>query len=427
MADSPNQQNNRRNLAPVGELSRAGTLLLIAGIIAFSVLMYTVRDVIHPFVMCGLVLILLYPIRRDRYIRPIMGAAIILSLIWGLYDVSGVLVPFALAFVFAFLFDPVVTRAERFLPRWASALIIILIILGIFTVLGIYFLPPLFDQLGVLTHSLTSIMKSATFWYNHGGLNDFLNRFNFPRESVKAFIKDQVSPRLQSLLEATLNGALAFVSNTSNILGQLVNVIIIPILGFYLLKDFPAMRSSVHRFLKRINPSDYAAGLLHEVDGLLSAYLRGQALVATIMGTLAGILFMIFGIPFAFVLGFMVFVFDYVPILGLIASLVVSLSVVQFGDAPSLQGLITVGAIILVLHVTEVYFISPRIIGKKVGLHPVIIILSLFIFARLIGFFGLLIAVPSTAVLTFLLRQWIGKVEQSVEEDNPPADAGESA
>jgi len=111
----------------------------------------------------------------------------------------------------------------------------------------------------------------------------------------------------------------------------------------------------------------------------------------------------------------------------LIASLVVSLSVVQFGDAPSLQGLITVGAIILVLHVTEVYFISPRIIGKKVGLHPVIIILSLFIFARLIGFFGLLIAVPSTAVLTFLLRQWIGKVEQSVEEDNPPADAGESA
>ncbi|HZV12277.1 MAG TPA: AI-2E family transporter, partial [Candidatus Kapabacteria bacterium] len=185
---------------------------------------------------------------------------------------------------------------------------------------------------------------------------------------------------------------------------------------FYMLKDFPSFRVSIRRFFARVDSTHYLVGVLREVDSLLSAYLRGQALVATIIGTLAAILFMIFGIPFAFVLGFMVLIFDFIPFVGLIASLLVAVSVVLFGASPSLGGVFAVVAIILALHVMESYVISPRIIGKKVGLHPVVLILSLFVFAHLMGLLGMLVAVPSAAVISYLLRQWIekgiGKIDQ---------------
>jgi predicted PurR-regulated permease PerM len=108
----------------------------------------------------------------------------------------------------------------------------------------------------------------------------------------------------------------------------------------------------------------------------------------------------------------MIFVFDFVPFVGLIASLLVSLLVVLFGDSPGWTSIVAVVGTILVLHAMESYVIAPRIIGKKVRLHPVVVILSLFVAERLMGFFGLLVAVPAAAVISFLLRQWIEKPER---------------
>ena len=412
----PEQNEKHPQHIRAGEFKPASTLLFITGIIAFFLLLYTIRDIIHPFVICALVVFIFYPLRSNQHARRILWVAIALTLGWGMYDVSGVLVPFIIAFVFAFLFDPVVTWGERFMERWVSSLIIILAILGVLVLLGVFVVPPLFQQMGVLIHNLSELVNSASAWLNQGGLTNILNNLNLPQENIRSFVMDELSPRLQSVLETILNAALAFVTSISGVVGQFVNVILIPIISFYMLKDFPSFRVSIRRFFARVDSTHYLVGVLREVDSLLSAYLRGQALVATIIGTLAAILFMIFGIPFAFVLGFMVLIFDFIPFVGLIASLLVAVSVVLFGASPSLGGVFAVVAIILALHVMESYVISPRIIGKKVGLHPVVLILSLFVFAHLMGLLGMLVAVPSAAVISYLLRQWIekgiGKIDQ---------------
>ncbi|HET7153061.1 MAG TPA: AI-2E family transporter [Candidatus Kapabacteria bacterium] len=417
MSDTHEQQHH--NIAS-GNFTPAAVLLFITGIAAFSLLLYTIHDLVHPFVICSLVVFIFYPLRRNTYARRMLWAAIVLTLGWGLYDVSGVLVPFIIAFVFAFLFDPVVSYAERFMPRWASALIIILVILGVIVLLGVFVVPPLFQQMGVLVHNISAIVASASDWLNRGGLTSLLDSFNIPQENVRTFVMDQLSPRLQSGLEEVLSALLSFVTGISGVLGQFLNAILIPIIGFYVLKDFPSFRLSMRRFLARVDSTNYLGGVLREVDSLLSAYLRGQALVATIIGTLAAILFMIFGIPFAIVLGVLVMLFDFVPFVGLIASMLVCICVVLFGASPTLGGVFAVVGIILALHAMESYVIAPRIIGKKVGLHPVVLILSLFVFGHLMGLLGMLVAVPSAAVITYLLRQWIekgiGKIDTAKSE-----------
>jgi predicted PurR-regulated permease PerM len=412
----PEQNEKHPQHVRSGEFKAASILLFITGILTFFLLLYTIREIVHPFVICALVVFIFYPLRSNQHARRILWVAIALTLGWGMYDVSGVLVPFIIAFVFAFLFDPVVSYAERFMPRWVSALVIILLILSLLVLLGIFVAPPLFQQMGVLIHNLSALVSDASDWLNRGGLTSLLDSFNIPQESVRSFVMDQLSPRLQSALETVLSALLTFVTSISGVLGQFVNVILIPIISFYMLKDFPLFRVSMRRFFARVDPTNYLTGVLREVDSLLSAYLRGQALVATIIGTLAAILFMIFGIPFAFVLGFIVLIFDFVPFVGLIASLLVSVSVVLFGASPTLGGVFAVLAIVLLLHVMESYVIAPRIIGKKVGLHPVVLILSLFVFGDLMGLLGMLIAVPAAAVISYLLRQWIekgiGKIDQ---------------
>src|SRR5579883_2575024 len=209
----PEQNEKHPQHIRAGEFKPASTLLFITGIIAFFLLLYTIRDIIHPFVICALVVFIFYPLRSNQHARRILWVAIALTLGWGMYDVSGVLVPFIIAFVFAFLFDPVVTWGERFMERWVSSLIIILAILGVLVLLGVFVVPPLFQQMGVLIHNLSELVNSASAWLNQGGLTNILNNLNLPQENIRSFVMDELSPRLQSVLETILNAALAFVTS----------------------------------------------------------------------------------------------------------------------------------------------------------------------------------------------------------------------
>jgi predicted PurR-regulated permease PerM len=401
--------NNGTPGASATRVSPTQIVQLVLGGILVLVLLYTVRDLLHPFIVAALAAYLWYPFRANSSARRIITTIFFVAIGYGIYDVWSVLVPFVVAFVFAFLFDPVVTRFEHRVPRWVLSLSVLLLFAGVIGLLGAFIVPPLFSQLDLLLKNITTALGSATSWYQQGGVADLLRALNVPEEQVQWFLSTQLSPRLQSILGTSVQAALAFLSGTSVMLGQIVNMVLIPFLGYYLLNDFPAIRAGMKRWLLRLHVTAEELQLVIDVDEILSTYLRGQLLVASVIGGMAAMLFGVFGIPYAFVLGLLIGVLDVIPYIGLIASVVLSVLVVLFSATPTVANLMIVLAVTLGLHAIETYVIAPRIMGKRLGLHPVVLILSLFVFAHLVGFLGLLIAVPTSAVISHLLRIWYAR------------------
>ncbi len=386
---------------------------IILGGVLVLLLFFTVRNLLHPFIVAAFAVYFWYPFRAHKAARRILTTIFIVAIGYGIYDVWSVLVPFAIAFVFAFLFDPLVTRFEGRVPRWLMSLVVLLVFIGAIGLLGAFIIPPLFSQVDLLLRNISSALGSATAWYQQGGLADLLRTLNVPEEQVQWFLSTQLSPRLQSILGTSLQALLAFLSGTSVLLGQIINMVLVPILSYYLLKDFPEIRGGIKRWLVRLHVTEEEMQLVIDTDEILSSYFRGQLMVAMIIGGLAAILFGVFGIPYAFVLGLIIGVLDVIPYVGLIASLALSVLVVLFSSVPTVSSLIIVAAVTLGLHALETYVIAPRIMGKRLGLPPVILILSLFVFAHLFGFLGLLVAVPTSALIAHLLRIWYKRGTQT--------------
>ncbi len=149
-------------------------------------------------------------------------------------------------------------------------------------------------------------------------------------------------------------------------------------------------------------------------------YLRGALTIAIIQGFLVALLFSLAGIKYALLLGLLAGVLDLVPYFGLIITMVISVIVAFFSEPPVVAkvvfALLSVGA----LHLAEVTFLSPKIVGQKVGLHPLLIILSLMIFMQFMGFVGLLIAIPATALMVQFVREWERSRRSLVTDDEGP-------
>ncbi len=151
---------------------------------------------------------------------------------------------------------------------------------------------------------------------------------------------------------------------------------------------------------------DRVEDYMTRADDLIGHYLRGALMVALLQGIIVSVLFSIVGIKYALLLGLLACIFDLVPYFGLFAIMALSAVIALFSDPPVLTKLAIAVVSIAVLHMAEVTFLSPKIIGSKVGLHPLLIILSLLIFMYFLGFVGLLIAVPTTALIILFVRDW---------------------
>jgi predicted PurR-regulated permease PerM len=151
---------------------------------------------------------------------------------------------------------------------------------------------------------------------------------------------------------------------------------------------------------------DRIADLMSQADELVGHYLRGVLLVACVQGIIIAVLFSIIGIKYALLLGLLGALFDLIPYFGLGAILILSSISALFSEQPALLKLAFAVGSIGFLHILEVVFLSPKIVGNKVGLHPLLLILSLLVFMSFLGFIGLLIAVPTSALIVLFVRDW---------------------
>jgi predicted PurR-regulated permease PerM len=386
--------------------SAGETVVLVSAVLALAGLAYTVSIILSPFVLAGGLVYLLYPFRDNPVARRLMWLGVILFSLWFLYSILGLLTPFLLAFLLAYILNPIVTTLEqRHVPRWASSLVVMLLMIGVVVAVLLFILPLAIQQFQGILDGVNAIVNDVAELLKSGTIFEVLARYGIPVDKAREAITNQLTPRLEDILTTLVGAVFGFITRISGLVMQLVNAIIIPFLAFYMLMDFPVITNRFIMMVPRTRRGR-TAELAGKVDDLMGKYFRGAIAVAIIQGCIAGLGLWAIGINYALVLGIMTGILDFVPYVGLVTSLIVSSIVAIFSGGNIFVKIIAVAVLYISQKLLEATVLGPKIIGKQVGIHPVLLILCLLAFGYFLGFIGLLIAVPATALIIAGVKEW---------------------
>jgi predicted PurR-regulated permease PerM len=396
-------------------------IVLIAGIAIFLVLGYSMSHILSPFILVAALVFLLYPLRHQVFIQRLLWLAILLFALWFFDSVVGVIAPFIISFIVAYIFNPAVEELERrAVPRWASAAMVIILFLGALVMMFYFLIPIIVAQFPGILKSVSAMFHDAVIFIKQGRMFDSLSRYGVPVDDLRETVSRELPQKMERLTESLLQGILGFLTSVSTVLTQIVNFIIVPFLSFYLLKDFQKFLGGVQRLIP-VRRRGAVKNYFNKVDEMVGQYVRGLLLVSLIQGVLTAIGLMILGVEFALVLGVISGVLNLIPYVGFYSSLVLAMIVASISGGSTIVKVIGTVVLYVGLNIIDTTVLSPRIIGKRVGLHPVALILTLLIFGYFLGFVGLLIAVPATAVIIMTFRMWMDRQEEFKTEPIEPA------
>jgi predicted PurR-regulated permease PerM len=334
------------------------------------------------------------------------GAFIVFVLFcWVLGDV---LLPFVAGMVLAYLLNPLADRLER---HGVHRLLATLIVLGVFIllfVLAIIIVVPLLgSQLLQFIQRVPEYFRLLQDLIVTEANQDWIRRMIGTetldlRKSVGDLV-GQGAAWAGTFLQGIWSGGRALLS--------LVAVLVVtPIVTLYMLLDWHRMVNKVDSWLPRDHRSTIRA-LAREIDSVLAGFIRGQAIVSLMLGSFYAVALTLAGLNFGLLIGVAAGFLNFVPYLGSTAGLLIAAGVAIAQFWPEWLWVLVVIGIFLFGQFVEGYFLQPRIVGGRVGLHPVWLIFALFAFGYLLGFLGLLIAVPLAAafgvLVRFALRQYL--------------------
>jgi predicted PurR-regulated permease PerM len=380
--------------------------VLVVGIAFLILFLYTIQSVLSPFLVFLALLLLLVPYRRQHFANVLLQLTVLLFLVWCAYFLWGVLLPFFIAFLLAYVLHPLVTKLERFsISRWASSLGLLFLFVGII-ISGITFIVPVaFAQFEELVQGISFLISDVINVVHSEQFFSFLRRLNFPADEIQKKLSETMTPNIEEFFRRLFVSTFDFFTAIATIFSHVVNIVIIPFLAFYLLKDFPKIKQHVKNLLPPKN-KERITMLVQKIDSILGEYFRGAIVVACLTGILVGTFLSLVGIRYALVIGIVAALLDFIPYFGtLISAVIAVVFALLSGDALLVKSLLAV-AVVVVVHLAEISFYSPMFIGKKVGMHPVVLVLSLFVFGSFLGFFGLLIAVPATAIIILFAKEF---------------------
>ncbi|MDG6348193.1 AI-2E family transporter [Luteimonas sp. 8-5] len=335
------------------------------------------------------------------FLRRLQWGLVALATCWLLWLLSPILAPFVLAALLGWLGDPLVDRIQsRGVPR-NGAVIVVFSAMAAVTLLGLLLLLPLLQrQLVTLFSSLPNyrdwLVGVALPWLeSRTGLElvewlDPARLFTLVREHW-----EQAGGAASTVLGYVSRSGFA-------LLGWVANLVLLPVLTFFFLRDWDIF---IER-LAALVPRDHAATvsrLARESSAVLGGFMRGQLLVMLILGVLYGIGLFAVGLDLGILIGVVGGLLTFVPYLGPTTVIVLGgiASMVQFGDWTHLLGVVAVWGIGQVI---ESYWLTPKLVGDRIGLHPMAVIFAVFAGGVLFGFLGLFLALPVAAVANVLLR-----------------------
>lgn len=318
-----------------------------------------------------------------------------------IYLLRDIMLPFVAALAIAYLLDPVADRLERFgFSRSVSAG---LIIGGVFTalVIGIVLLVPVaVTQINTLIHALPNLAeRTRQLLLVAAGQLGIDGELMPGMPDLAATLKEYSASALTMLrqLVISLLGGGAALLNIASLL------VVTPVIAFYLLVDWDRLVAKVDTWL----PRDYAPlvrARFREIDNVLSEFVRGQATICGLLALYYAIGLSLAGLPSGFIIGLVTGTIAFIPFVGAGVAGVLSIGLALFTWWPDLTRISIVAAVYLFGQVLEGKVLTPKLMGARVGLHPVWVLFGLFAGGAVMGFTGMLIAVPLFAVLGVLAR-----------------------
>ncbi|MFO7866299.1 MAG: AI-2E family transporter [Candidatus Aminicenantes bacterium] len=373
--------------------------ILIAGaLLALILYFYSLHTVLTPMLAFLILFLMMWPIRKEAVVKYILLISLLVFLIWFIGEIQHILLPFAVSFILAYLFDPVVMKMEEWgLPRWVSSLIIVAVVLGLFGILLVFLIPEVIRQFRDLVDLSVRYSRQISTWVEEGGLKPVTQYLQIDTERIREFIMTDLPDRLQGFFQNFFKTATDLASALSRVIGQILILVLVPFLFFYILKDYDRVKIWVRDVF--ITTSDKLQKQIFEKIGhIINGFFRGQLIVCVIVGMLTTAGLLIMGIEQALLLGLTAGILNIVPHFGLIVTLFIGALVGLLSPSP-LWNTIKIIAVIEAVQILDGIYLSPNIVGHRVGLHPVWVILSILIFSYFWGALGFLIAVPVAAIL----------------------------
>jgi predicted PurR-regulated permease PerM len=394
-------------------------LLALGGLVAFLLLLLEFSAETDPLLIAIAGGVLLWPLRGQPAVRAVLMAGALLLGVWLLRVLGGVLAPFILVYVVAYLLHPLVTLAQRRwrVPRWLPALAVTLLFVGVLAAVVFLLVPALVGQIESLARR---VVELATLLPDIIARADFLDSAEragiIRRQELVAELRQFLPEQVGSLV-GRLPAALAGLTRSVGaLIGIVTTVVLVPVLLFYMLVDFATIRDALVRLLPRYRGS---RAYMARVGDVVGGYLRGQLTISLIAAIVVTIPLMILGVPFALVIGLLTGLLNMIPTIGAILSYVIGgllmLAFGTWGDVAIVIGVIAGESLL------EQSILTPRIMGAQVGMHPVLVMVSLFIFSALMGPIGLFVGVPATALLVGVYRAFQGELTIDLAQEDPGA------
>ena len=361
----------------------------------------------------------------DKFIRWAGIIILTLGILYITNYLSSVLLPFFIAWFFAYLLYPFVLFIEHKLHIRIRALSIILAMLVMIGVIGgilWLIIPPMIDQFDKLSDVLTRWIHQTTHTNNLTAvIKEWLQN---NQEQIEHFLK---SKDFSDALKTTMPKVFAVVGQTANILISIIASMITLLYMFFILLDYETLTANwVRIFPKKNRP--FWQSLMNDVKRELNNYIRGQGMVALCMGIMFCVGFTIIGFPMAIGLGILIGILDLVPYLHTFA-LIPTAFLAMLKAADTGQNFwVVFGLAFLVFCVVQVItdmIVTPKIMGKAMGLNPAILLLSLSVWGALLGFLGLIVALPLTTLLIAYWQRYVTREKpnyrtKSLQEANIP-------
>ena len=333
---------------------------------------------------------------------------------WLIYMLAPVITPFAISAVLAYFGDPLVDRLEKVsLWRWKvgrtlAVSIVFVLMLSLLTIVLLIIVPLLIEQIRLLIHRLPEWIE----WFADIALPWLATKAGF---ELKDFDPAAFSEMLKDYWKEISTAAFKVVDIISRggiaVVVLLTNLVLIPVVTFYLLRDWDLLIRAIHDLLPR-NMEAGISQMASDVDKVLSAFFRGQLMVMFALGVIYSIGLSLVGIEFAALIGMGAGLLSIVPYLGSIVGVLVAAgaAIFQFQDVFHLL------MVLLVFGVgqsAEGMYLTPKLVGDQIGLHPVAVIFAVLAGGKLFGFLGILLALPVAAALNVLVRHMLMRYRQS--------------
>lgn len=323
-------------------------------------------------------------------------------LAFSMWLLGGVLLPFLAGLAIAYFLDPTADKLEAMgFSRIMSTIIIMLMAVFVFAILLILLVPQLVQQLAALVTAAPDYFEQLRTYLTER-FPSLLDQESGMRKSLDSFIA--------GLRDKSGELANAVLASAFSVVDALIFIVVAPVVAFYMLLDWDRMVATVDNWVPR-DHLETVRGLAREVDAVLAGFVRGQLSVCLILGAFYSIALMLVGLQFGLIVGLIAGLLTFIPYVGSIigGALSIGLALFQFWGSP--EWIAVVAVIFVVGQTIEGNFLTPKLVGGSVGLHPVWLMFALSAFGSLFGFTGMLIAVPVAACIgvfsRFGVRQYL--------------------